>query len=337
MSILAPVNAWLTGLLGPSGPLLAVGMLGVLMVLLALPAMLTRRADPLDRLREQVRDVTVAKQKEERLRRPTGKDKLEKYSNFLEPQDEKEYTAVRLKLLQAGYRTKNAVRIFHFAQFTLGLGALALGMIYTLYASATAEVDPTTKSTILSTLIPGAAGYMLPKYWVTRRQAARKEAITNGFPDSLDMMLVCVEAGQSLDQSIIRVSKELRAGFPDLAEEYEMVSHEMKAGKDKIQVLRDMAERCGVTDVSSFVTVLIQSQQFGTSIADALRVYAGEMRDKRVMRAEEKANTLPTKMTLATMMLTVPPLLIILIGPSIFEIYMTLGGGAQAATGVGDE
>ncbi len=148
------------------------------------------------------------------------------------------------------------------------------------------------------------------------------------------MMLVCVEAGQSLDQSIIRVAKELRAGFPDLADEYELVSYEMKAGKDKTQVLRDMAERCGVSDVSSFVTVLIQSQQFGTSIAEALRVYAGEMRDKRVMRAEEKANTLPTKMTLATMMLTVPPLLIILIGPSIYEIYVTLGGGAQEATGV---
>ncbi len=85
-----------------------------------------------------------------------------------------------------------------------------------------------------------------------------------------------------------------------------------------------MAERSGVMDVASFTTVLIQSQQFGTSIADALRVYASEMRDKRVMRAEEKANKLPTKMTLATMMLTVPPLLIILIGPSVYDISQTL-------------
>ena len=90
----------------------------------------------------------------------------------------------------------------------------------------------------------------------------------------------------------------------------------MKAGKDKASVLRDMGERCGVQDVSSFVTVLIQSASFGTSISDALRVFAGEMRDKRVMRAEEAANKLPTKMTLATMGLTVPPLLIILVGPS---------------------
>ena len=98
----------------------------------------------------------------------------------------------------------------------------------------------------------------------------------------------------------------------------------MKAGKDRVSVLRDMTERAGVPDVASFVTVLIQSASFGTSIAEALRVYAAEMRDKRVMRAEEKANTLPTKMTLATMMLTVPPLLIILIGPSVYGIAQTL-------------
>ena len=100
----------------------------------------------------------------------------------------------------------------------------------------------------------------------------------------------------------------------------------MKAGKDKTTVLKDMGERCGVADVSSFVTVLIQSTSFGTSIADALRVYAAEMRDKRVMRAEEAANKLPTKLTLGTMMFTVPPLLIILIGPSCYGIYQMLNG-----------
>ena len=134
------------------------------------------------------------------------------------------------------------------------------------------------------------------------------------------MMLVCVEAGQSLDQSIVRVAKEIRASFPALADEFEIVSLQIKAGKDKATVLGDMSERCGVQDVSSFVTVLIQSATFGTSIAEALRVYGEEMRDKRVMRAEEKANKLPTKMTLATMMLTVPPLLIILVGPSVHGI-----------------
>jgi tight adherence protein C len=328
--MLDSVNTLLTDMLGPFGPLLALGLLGVVMVLLALPAMLKSEKDPLDRLKAPRGETVSAKG--DKLRTNTGKDKLEKYSHFLEPQDEKEYSTVRLKLLQAGYRTKNAVRIYHFAQFALGITGLVIGSIYTIWQSTMVEL--TTTNMLLYSLGPGVAGYMLPKYWVNRRQQTRQGEITNGFPDSLDMMLVCVEAGQSLDQAIIRVSKELRAGFPDLADEYELVSYEMKAGKDKTQVLRDMAERCGVPDVSSFVTVLIQSQQFGTSIAEALRVYASEMRDKRVMRAEEKANTLPTKMTLATMMLTVPPLLIILIGPSIYEIYTMLGGGAQEATGL---
>jgi tight adherence protein C len=320
------MNQALIDLLGPFGPLIAVGMLGVFLILLTLPFLLKKEIDPLDKLKEADRQKPVAMTRQDVLRNAQGSDKLEKYSTFLEPQNEAEYSAMKLKLLQAGYRSKTAVRTYHFMQFALGIGLLALGGVYAIYDSATAE--PTTQKTLLSILIPGVIGYMTPKYWITRRQAERQEAIINGFPDSLDMMLVCVEAGQSLDQSILRVARELRTGFPELASEYEMVSHEMKAGKEKTAVLRDMSERCGVMDVSSFVTVLIQSQQFGTSIAEALRVYASEMRDKRVMRAEEKANTLPTKMTLATMMLTVPPLLIILIGPSIFDIYMTLGGGS---------
>ena len=139
------------------------------------------------------------------------------------------------------------------------------------------------------------------------------------------MLLVCVEAGQSLEQSIVRVSAELRASYAELAKEYDIVAYELKAGKDKDRVLRDMGTRCGVQDISAFVTVLIQSATFGTSIAEALRVYASEMRDKRVMRAEEKANKLPTKMTLTTMMFTVPPLLVILVGPS-FKAISSFGG-----------
>ncbi|WP_373354269.1 type II secretion system F family protein [Pseudoroseicyclus sp. CXY001] len=323
--------------LGPLAPVVAAGVLGIVLIAVALPFYLKREADPLDRLKESNRaaTATAARPTKDKLRTASRTDKLERYSNFLEPKDEEEYSASRLKLLQAGYSSKNAVRIYHFSQFALGLAGLVLGVAYTFYLSATG--DPTTRDLVLYGLGPGIVAYMLPKYWVNKRQQERQKAITNGFPDSLDMMLVCVEAGQSLDQSIIRVARELRTGFPELAHEYEMVAYEMKAGKDKTAVLRDMAERCGVADVTSFVTVLIQSQQFGTSIAEALRIYAAEMRDKRVMRAEEKANTLPTKMTLATMMLTVPPLLIILIGPSVWDIYQTLGGGGAAEeTGVAE-
>lgn len=322
MAILDTINAKLIELLGPFGPLIAILMLGVLLILLVLPALMQKQDDPLDRLRSS--NNANAPKTPEALRASKGTDKLDKYSSFLEPQDEEEYSAIRLKLIQAGYRTKSAVKTYHFVQFSLGIVLLLAGIAYAVYKSNTG--DPTTKATVMSILGPGLLGYYLPKYWVTKRQGERQEEMINGFPDSLDMMLVCVEAGQSLDQAIIRVSVELKSGFPALAEEFGMVSHEMKAGKDKTQVLRDMSERCGVPDISSFVTVLIQSQQFGTSIAEALRVFSAEMRDKRVMRAEEKANTLPTKMTLATMMFTVPPLLIILIGPSVYGIAQTLGG-----------
>lgn len=326
--MLETIIAILTDIFGPFGPLLAVGLLGVILVLCTLPFLFQKKVDPLDKLKQANRASSSNAVPDARLRTENKKDKLEKYSDFLEPKDEEEYSAIKLKLLQAGYRSKTAVRSYHFAQFALGAGLLVMGVLYAMVQKTTG--DPTTQATALSIILPGVAGYMLPKYWVTRRQNARKDEITNGFPDSLDMMLVCVEAGQSLDQSILRVAKEIRAGYPALADEFDQVSQEMKAGKDRISVLRDMSERAGVQDVASFVTVLIQSASFGTSIADALRVYAAEMRDKRVMRAEEKANTLPTKMTLATMMFTVPPLLVILVGPSIYDIYVTLGN-AQAA------
>lgn len=311
------LNAVIVDLLGPLGPLMLVGGLGVLMIVAALPFMLKKEADPLDKLK-QSNAKDAASTHKDKLRTGKANKRLERYSSFLEPQNEKEYSAMRTKLLQAGYRSKDAVRYFHFAQFALGIFGLLGGVVY--FLAAKAGQDVTTQQTVLYILGPGGVGYMIPKYWINKRQAERQEEITNGFPDALDMLLVCVEAGQSMDQAILRVSEELEASYPSLSDEFQLVSHEIKAGKDKASVLGDMADRCGVSDISSFVTVLVQSATFGTSVADALRVYASEMRDKRVMRAEEKANKLPTKMTLATMMLTVPPLLIILIGPSVLGI-----------------
>lgn len=291
-----------------------------MLLLIAIPLMLSQKPDPMEKLKQQGTRKTENNAKAV-LRERAKNDKLNRYAQFLEPQNEKELGTVRLKLMQAGYASKEAVRYYYFLQAALGLLGLGLG---TLYYSLALGDDKTTTDMLLYVLGPGAAGYYFPKYWVTRRAEERKQQIQDGFPDALDMMLVCVEAGQSMDQSIIRIAKELRPSFPFLAEEFQIVSHEMKAGKDKAAVLSDMSERCDVQDISSFVTVLNQSATFGTSIADALRVYASEMRDKRVMRAEEKANKLPTKMTLTTMMLTVPPLLIILVGPSVVGI-MNLG------------
>jgi tight adherence protein C len=273
------IIAMARGDLGPLGPLIIAGVLGAFLIIVALPILLKKRADPLAKLKMQNATSSQGDNPQQALRNKDKSEKLKKYAEFLEPQDAKEFSAMKLKLVQAGYRSKGSVRTFHFFQFALGLGFLALGAAHAIFKSATA--DPSTQNLIMMTLIPGAVGYMAPKYWITRRIDTRKE-------------------------------------------EFEIVAHEMKAGKDKITVLKDMSERAGVSDVASFVTVLVQSASFGTSIADALRVFSAEMRDKRVMRAEEKANTLPTKMTLATMMLTVPPLLIILIGPSVHGVMNTL-------------
>jgi len=321
MNPFSSINTWLTDTLGPLGPLLAVGLLGMLLILIALPSVLKKRRDRFRELREaQPNEAEIGKKRA--LRRTEKVDKLEKFAKFLEPQKKEDLSAAKLRMLRAGYTAKNSVRMYHAMQFVLAVTFLLVGMALAIIRSINGEL--TTNGMLMLTLLPCAIGYYLPKYWVDRRLQQRQTEIIEGFPDALDLMLVCVEAGQSLDQSIIRVGKESRAGYPALAEEFDMVAQEVKAGKERISVLKDMAERVGVPDVASFVTSLIQSSTFGTSIADALRVYSADMRDKRIMRAEEKANMLPTKLTLGTMLFTVPPLLVILIGPSIHGIVTML-------------
>ena len=231
------LNTMITGMLGPAGPLIVVAGLAVLMILATIPMLLNSKPDPMDKLRQTGQEKMNADTRAI-LRDKKRNDKLNKYAQFLEPQDEKELSDIRMKLLQAGYRTKDAVQIYYFAQFALGLGLLTLGVGYFLLFVDSASA--TMQQKLMYILGPGAAGYMAPKYWITKRVEKRKEEIQSGFPDALDMMLVCVEAGQSMDQSIVRVSKELRASYPALADEYEIIAHEMKAGKDKSQVLNDM-------------------------------------------------------------------------------------------------
>jgi tight adherence protein C len=319
--LLEVINEYLVTQLGELGPLIVAGGLGLLLMAIALPAFLFRKKDPLDKLKNMQMDPGDGPTP--RGLRLGGKDeRLDRFSQYLQPQDQDELSASQLTMIRAGYRSKGAVQMFHFLQLVGGIGGLVLGTIYLLIAGG-----GSAQASILTVLLPGCVGYYAPKYWVQRRLQVRQEQIIQGFPDTLDLMLVCVEAGQSLDQAINRVAKEIETSYPSLSEEFQIVAYEMKAGKEKSRVLRDMGERVDVQDINSFVTTLIQSATFGTSIAEALRVYAEEMRDKRVMRAEEKANKLPTKLTLGTMMFCVPPLLIILIGPSVYGIATMLGGG----------
>ncbi len=322
MGIFSSIN----DMLGPLGLIAILGVMGLMMIGLTVMFILRQPEDPLAKLKRSQSGEGSDRPSQQRLRQSDRNEQLQKFAKFLEPENIEELSAKELMLRQAGYASRDAVRFFHFAQMILGILGLVVGIVYVNFLGGGEGL--TTQKMMIYTVGPGGLGYYLPRYWVNKRVGKRKEEITRGFPDALDMMLVCVEAGQSMDQCIVRVAHELRASYPALAEEFEVVAYEMKAGKDRINVLNDMGDRCGIQDISSFVTVLVQSAAFGTSISDALRVYADEMRDKRVMRAEEAANKLPTKMTLATMMLTVPPLLIILVAPSVIGITQ-LGEGVR--------
>lgn len=305
-------------LFGPAGPFYVLAAIGALLVLIAAPLALRRSPDPVSRLDEM--GSGREPRSSESLRLDRQRAQFEALAPFLEPSDEGELSEVRARLIAAGYRSRGAVRIFYLSRAGLAVGLVVIGLL--MMALANNELDPARLAIFCG--IAGIVGYIAPSWWISRRKTQRQTEMRNGFPDALDLMLVCVEAGQSLDQSILRVSSEINEAHEALAEEFQIVAAEMRAGKDRAQVLRDFADRSGVPDISAFVTVLVQSAAFGTSVSAALRVYAAEMRDKRLMRAEEKANTLPTKLTLGTMFFTVPPLMLILIGPSLIEIVRAL-------------
>lgn len=320
---MSAITDYLNATLGPLGLIFLIGGVGIVMVIAAIGLLTIKPRDPFDRVKSHARASHASGA--DPVLREQGSDPLKRFAAYLEPKDASELGDIRQTMMRAGYRNPSAVRIYYFAQLALGLGCAVVAALILLATAPDQFFDPVPF--VKRVLLPGVLGYLAPKYWITRRVASRNDLISQGFPDSLDMMLVCVEAGQSLDQAIVRVALEMRAGFPDLADEFEIVAQQMKAGRDKTQVLRDMAARIDNDDVSSFVTTLVQSQSYGTPISEALRVYASEMREKRVMRAEEKANKLPTKMSMATMTLTVPPLLLILIGPSLINIGKLVSGG----------
>jgi tight adherence protein C len=315
--MLDAARSYLVETLGPAGPVYAAAVLGGLLVLLALPALVQRRPDPLERF--SFKDARLESELV-RLRTAPESGSLHGLAPLLEPTDKEELSATRRELRAAGYKDPSSVRVLNLSRAALGIGLLSLGLLFLFILPE----DPALVPALTISGALGLAGYSLPFYWVRRRIAARRQEMQDAFPDAMDMLLVCIEGGHSLDQAIARVASEIKVTGSPLAEELETVTNEFRAGKERAQVLRDFADRCAVGDISSFVTVLIQSASFGTSISQALRIYAAEMRDKRLMRAEEKANVLPTKLTLGTMAFTVPPLILILAGPSFIQIVRSL-------------
>jgi tight adherence protein C len=173
-------------------------------------------------------------------------------------------------------------------------------------------------------------GFAAPSFYIERKIQQRREEARSGFPDLLDMLLVCIEAGQGIDQALARVARELSRSNRTLAEELAIVTTEQRMGKDRRRVMRDFTDRVDVDDITAFVSVLNQAEEYGVGIVDALRVYAADMRNKRIMRAEEAANKMPVKLALGTIAFTVPPIMIILPGPSVVMIlnaFSKLGQG----------
>jgi tight adherence protein C len=254
------------------------------------------------------------------IRRHGEAGRFKRLAAHLTPADSERRSAMRQRLMRAGYHSAAAVGVYFLARTALGLAAGAItAVVLPLLA---ARIDPL--GIVICSAAAALIGYSIPLYWVLRRTQVREEALRDAFPDTLDMLLVCVEAGQALDAALARVALEVAQAHPALAEELAIVGHELRAGKGRSEVLRDFARRAAIEDISAFITLLIQSDQFGTSIGDALRVYAREMRQKRLLRAEEKANKLPVKLALGTMVFTVPPVLLILIGPSLIMVMRSL-------------
>lgn len=206
--MLGNINTAIGDVMGPFGLIIVLGVVGIILVLATVALMMNQPEDPLEKLKREQRAPRNGAPAQAALRQKEGNAQLQKFATFLEPSDDKELSEKQLELRQAGYQSRDAVRMFYFAQMSLGLLGLLIGVIYT---NVIVQGDLTTQKTMMWTLGPGGIGYWIPKYWVTRRVAARKEEIEGGFPDALDMMLVCVETGQSLDQCIVRVARELKA------------------------------------------------------------------------------------------------------------------------------
>jgi len=167
-------------------------------------------------------------------------------------------------------------------------------------------------------------GFYLPNAWLFLKIANRKEKIQRGLPDALDLMVVCVEAGTGLDSAISRVGEEMRLSDQELSEEFRILNLELRAGKQRHEALKNLALRTDLEDLSSLVTLLIQTERFGTSIAQALRIHSDSMRVRRYQKAEEIATKLPVKLIFPLILFIFPALLLVILGPAVIGIFRVL-------------
>ncbi|HVH49240.1 MAG TPA: type II secretion system F family protein [Sphingomicrobium sp.] len=235
--------------------------------------------------------------------------------------------ALRQKLIAAGYTGSHAPRVFTLVR----IGMVVTMPVLVLLMFWSTGATPGLLKLYLWLMGSAALGLYLPNLFISAKADRRQQEIVNGFPDALDLLLVCVEAGLGLEAAFTKVGQEMTRSHPRLAEQFGSVVLELRAGRTHEDALRRMADRAGADEIRAFATLLIQSTKLGSSIAATLRTYASEMRERRRMRAEEKAHRLPVLLSIPLVTCMLPVMIGVLLLPAMIRVVRTLlpamGGG----------
>jgi tight adherence protein C len=245
---------------------------------------------------------------------------LEWFAKFNQPSNVEEMRATRRMLINAGYRRAKAPIFYTGAKLLLATVSV------TLVAAIPAKVlgFPSMNTLIFYYLVAATCGYYSPLIWLKRAIADRQEALQRAIPDALDLMVVCVEAGLGLDQAMARVAAEINQPHSALGDELAVLGLELRAGVQRQEALRSLAQRTNLEEVRNLVALLVQTDRFGTSIGQALRVHADSMRTTRRLKAEELAAKLPVKLLLPLIFFIFPCMFIVTIGPAVIRIIRVL-------------
>ncbi len=236
------------------------------------------------------------------------------------PSKSADYSKARVKFLKAGIRRENATALFWGAKLLLAVCLPLVFLMLRLTLFKLANMPLTLSLAVLA----GLAGYYLPDFLLRVRIDRRREQIQKALPDALDLMVVCVEAGMGMDAAINRVAKEIQLTSPELGEEFALLNLELRAGKARQDALRNLALRTDIGAINSLVTLLIQTDKFGTSVASALRVFSESFRTQRFQKAEEMAAKLPVKLIIPLIFFIFPSLFVIIVGPAAIKIYQNI-------------
>ena len=236
-------------------------------------------------------------------------------ASYVLPQKETERNNMTKQLFRAGFRSPQALQVFYA---TKSLLVVALPMLVLIATRWFPEVE--TGSAFTYAMVASGIGLLGPNIVLGKLVERRIKSLRNGFPDALDLLVVCVESGLGLAAAIQRVADELDVSHPELAFELSTVSAEVRAGMPREQALRNLADRTGVPDIRGLVGLLVQTMRFGTSVSDALRVYSEEFRDKRMQRAEEQAAKMGTKLIFPLVLCMFPVFFIVAVGPAVLRI-----------------